>query len=736
MVDPVHQKDMGLIHQSFVNGVANNVGESIEALAQAREKNKWSWGKKLLVGLVTVATGGVIGGIVIGVHAARSSRLKRKHMELTQAALNFHQAMTGLRAAERQLRPYKASFLMGKERVTLSYSHEAGAVMRFHGIAGQRRSAFEKEKVAFDSSSVMKNFEMDVMHHPKAYGQPVVDQILSTYEAVITDDRGRNQPANERDLVELEKKAQKLKDGVKANFLGSAEDAEAAEDIEDVEDKINVEQADRQLGQNAELSGMNVTVLREAKDRLRTLARELLATRFEMAPAECDFLEAGMSLHIMREVFAGRMTSAEDVRGYVNRNAAGRLFTTVESRSIYDQFEKAQAREADALQPAEPQGLGVEPRLAVQNLAEVKTSDVKFADGYRSVKESDALPPAELQPVHDFVAEVLSSDYAAMHDRSLGADGHVNGTRLRDVVQRNADVVGQLMENRAQRLRGEPAPDMLAHVDPKIKERIVALLDDLNGRFFEESEKFTGLQKAREKLPNIDELSPRLQKFYRDILNEHQARYGKGAASRTEFLNRELEEIDKRNASMRENLGTDTIEDISDHDFAQVLETEYGKKNEDLQALAEKDQTLSKPESREKVALSLDFFGQHEKAIDEAIAGSMESVQQEIGQMIDAAFGDVAENPSFTAQEMADKSLVQIIGNPGANGDMKLVREVLKHYFAEMPDMDKRSMVAAMTRYSKAEASQGARLGALLKGAGPVMQKMLRKLPITHTANF
>ena len=727
MADPIHQSDMGLIHQSFVNGATHKVGESIEALAKSRQKNTWSWGKKLLVGLATVATGGVIGGILIGVHARRAARLERKYNELTQAALNFHKALAGLRAAERQLKPYETSFRMGKEKVTLTYSHEAGAQMRFHGIDGQKKSVFENDVVPFDASRTMQKFEMDVMRHPEAYGKRVVDEVLSTYDQVINNVEGRNQAANQRDLQALEAKAKELKHGAEAAAFESSEGAQ---------DDVNVAQADRLLGQNSELTGMSVTLLREAKDRLRALACELLTTRFEMAPAECDFLEAGMSLHIMREVLAGNMKSAEDVRGYVNRNATGRLFTTVESRTIYDQFEKAQARENGAPQvqvPIEDEYHPIEINVdddesaaGVQNNVEVKTSDVKFAADYRSVKKNDALPPAELQPVHDFVAEVISSDYAALHDRSFGADGHVNGTRLRDIVGRNTGVMGELMENRAQQLRGEPAPDLLAQVDPKLKEAIVQLLDDLNDRFFEESENYNGLSKAREKLPIIDTLEPNHQQRYRIILANHKAKYGMGAASRTEFLNRELAAVDKRNADMRDNLGTDTIEDISDHDFADVLKTEYGQSNEDLKELSKDDPTLSRPESREKVALSLDFFGQKEKAINEGIAASMASVQQDIDAMIDDAFGNVEENRSFTAAEMADKTLAQIIGNPGANGDMKLVREVLKHYFAEMPDMDKRSMLAAMTRYSKADASKGARFGALLKGAGPVMQKMLQ----------
>ncbi len=781
MTDPVHQRDMGLLHQSFVNGVNSQVSESLEALAQKREKHAWSWGKSLLVGLATIATGGVIGAIVIGVHASRAIRLENKYNELAKGALKLHKALVELRAAERQQADYEKVFMMGKERVKLSYSHERGAVMKFGGVPGQARQMFEKESIAIDPSRVMLNFETEVLRHPDAYGKAVVDQILSTYDAVINNPQGRNQEANQRNLQQLEEKAMQLKDEAAANLFGPRDPLDEEDALENApveaphehDGEANLEQAGRHLGQNAELTGMRVTLLREAKDRLRLLAKELLTTRLEMAPAECDFLEAGMSLEIMRKVLAGQMTTAEDVRAFVNRNASNRLFTTVESRAIYDQFEQAQAKEAAVVpppapqpaaqneapaqqpeaaenpQPAQPQEAAQDPNViepavpnpaeapqplaGVQNPAEVKTDDVKFEANYRSVKENPALPPAEVQPVHDFVAELISSDYAAQHDRSFGADGHVNGTRLLGVMQQNAGVVGDLMENRAQLLAHQPVPDLLEHVDPKIKEKLNDLLDKLNARYQAEVadyDKNNGANLARQRLQEHEQktikLEPARIELFQKTLAQRDAKYGMGGASRAEFLKRELDTVQKRDAEMRENLGTDTIEDISDHDFAEVHNTEFARRNADLKALTDKDESLSQPESRQKIALSLDFFGHYEKEIDEAIGASMATVQGQLQDMINNAFGEVAENRSYSSREMTNLSLAQIIGNPGANGDMKLVREVLQHYFAEMPEMDKRSMVAAMTRYSKASANQGARLGALLKGAGPVMQKMLQ----------
>ena len=47
------------------------------------------------------------------------------------------------------------------------------------------------------------------------------------------------------------------------------------------------------------------------------------------------------------------------------------------------------------------------------------------------------------------------------------------------------------------------------------------------------------------------------------------------------------------------------------------------------------------------------------------------------------------------------------------------MREVMNSYFSAIPPIDQRAMIAAGVRYSTENADQGAKLGALLKGAGP-----------------
>ena len=62
------------------------------------------------------------------------------------------------------------------------------------------------------------------------------------------------------------------------------------------------------------------------------------------------------------------------------------------------------------------------------------------------------------------------------------------------------------------------------------------------------------------------------------------------------------------------------------------------------------------------------------------------------------------------------------------NGYMKFVQHVLKNYFKEADLQDQRAMVAAALRYGRDGASDLEMFGAMLKGAGPLLQKMLQGL--------
>lgn len=91
--------------------------------------------------------------------------------------------------------------------------------------------------------------------------------------------------------------------------------------------------------------------------------------------------------------------------------------------------------------------------------------------------------------------------------------------------------------------------------------------------------------------------------------------------------------------------------------------------------------------------------------------------------------------------DLKSKTLAEMANEPddfSKPGMGQLIKKVLNSYFStdEIKDTamvnarqtDKRSMIGAMIRYSDNNASQAAQLGAMLKGAGPLMHKLLQGL--------
>ena len=81
--------------------------------------------------------------------------------------------------------------------------------------------------------------------------------------------------------------------------------------------------------------------------------------------------------------------------------------------------------------------------------------------------------------------------------------------------------------------------------------------------------------------------------------------------------------------------------------------------------------------------------------------------------------------------EVSRKLLGKLGGDAATDftrGYGKFMLEVMSRYFSEMPTQDLRAMIASGIRNTPANASDGMKLGALLKGAGPIMHKMLQGL--------
>ncbi len=82
-------------------------------------------------------------------------------------------------------------------------------------------------------------------------------------------------------------------------------------------------------------------------------------------------------------------------------------------------------------------------------------------------------------------------------------------------------------------------------------------------------------------------------------------------------------------------------------------------------------------------------------------------------------------NKNVTLKQLQDE------GNSSFNKTAlgQFIGEVMKTYFKDMSAIDRRNMLASMVRYSNSDSSPAQILGAMFKGAGPIMQKILQRLP-------
>ena len=92
------------------------------------------------------------------------------------------------------------------------------------------------------------------------------------------------------------------------------------------------------------------------------------------------------------------------------------------------------------------------------------------------------------------------------------------------------------------------------------------------------------------------------------------------------------------------------------------------------------------------------------------------------------------ENAAPAAEKPAwQRSLADLNGEQAINyrnGEGRFMIKSLLLYLESLPENDRRHMVASLVRYTRGGDSAGAVIGAMLKGAGPIMQKMLQGIPL------
>jgi hypothetical protein len=114
--------------------------------------------------------------------------------------------------------------------------------------------------------------------------------------------------------------------------------------------------------------------------------------------------------------------------------------------------------------------------------------------------------------------------------------------------------------------------------------------------------------------------------------------------------------------------------------------------------------------------------------IEQGVAKAMEIIQQTVAEALSAG-PDVTgsgRNPIWSME------FEEIVGNAmtdSGSGYGKFMCGVLSTYFTQSSILDQRKMMASLIRHVDSESSDAMMLGALFKGAGPLLQKMLQGMP-------
>lgn len=651
------------------------VGEAAARVDAEYAAHKMSTGKKWLIGILSLATVGVAGLIYGIAHSVRMSGLRSQMQKLSQGTRNFYEALDALEKS-----PQSEDF----SRDVTMCGEKARLVRDTSGV----RIVFSdnSDKAVRSPSDVMHQIEIDVMRHSEHFDKAFVEMLLTKYR-----DASLSAPIARENL------------GQDFNDL-----QQAGSDYRN--NRINGLQG---LGR-VYAAGKKVTQvpLTEARSRCSELLGELFKSRLGFADGEVDYIDLGLGIKLAGAVMDGSVKTAEDARAFVNRNACSNHFTTVESAGIFAKYEKALRDEKTS------------------QLKGVSTNAVTFRDTYTDRKPSPALPQGEDRAVHDFIADIISSDYAPERDRALDkrtVDGTVTGERLRELFFENRELVAKLMENRARRLAGEDVPDLLGTIDPKLREAVGEQLDKLNERYekarteglAERANLTRELARSGQSDRDIERIQDKI-----DALNE---RWDGSVKGRKLFVEVAMSDLERSEKNLRTKLGTRHVDEIHDRDLDMMGESNALEDNEQIQSLkAQHDGYLSS--AKNDIQLGLDFFADMEKKLDENFRQAAIDLQNQVKAQINEIFKEPSAPKSLSDEELRSASLKDVIGNPGANGEMQLIRKALERYFSRMPVIDQRAMLAAGTRYAVEGASSGAKLGAVLKGAGPVMQKMLQGL--------
>lgn len=232
-------------------------------------------------------------------------------------------------------------------------------------------------------------------------------------------------------------------------------------------------------------------------------------------------------------------------------------------------------------------------------------------------------------------------------------------------------------------------------------------------------------------------------------------------------VKKHLKEKLQKEKNMRHSMTVDIKADIrnSIHRFLEIPEIR------ELQKDALTDGMMAKFKLNTKLGAALvlpstnELFAELEDQIENGVKNSMYAIQEMINGSVDKIFQSdetktntplldpnepgINKKEKKKRRKAISKRLKEMAAESvsGKRGQGLFIRNILQHYFSDVPLMDQRAMVASAIRNAKpvAESSDnpskaetkkaerkaaGSYLGGIMKGAGPLLQKLLQGLPI------
>ena len=117
-----------------------------------------------------------------------------------------------------------------------------------------------------------------------------------------------------------------------------------------------------------------------------------------------------------------------------------------------------------------------------------------------------------------------------------------------------------------------------------------------------------------------------------------------------------------------------------------------------------------------------------EELVDALVKSYAEAMQEKVSQLFEVQNGGAA-GKAVEYQTFAEISGISALNPDTTEG--KFALGILKGYFKKSARVDQRAMLAAMLRNTDRNSSAAKQMAELLKGAGPLLQKMLQGLPIS-----